>query len=69
VKKTLLLSILRGKSHRDWNAIGRIANLAVSELVPDGDKWRAEHLLIVPPPVRLVNEAIASAADALKTQA
>jgi probable phosphoglycerate mutase len=69
VKKTLLLSILRGKSAADWNAIGRIPNLAVSELVPDGDKWRAEQLIIVPPPVRLVNEAAASAADVWKTQA
>jgi 2,3-bisphosphoglycerate-dependent phosphoglycerate mutase len=69
VKKTLLLSILRGMSHLDWNSIGRIPNLAVSELVPDGDKWRAQQLLIVPPPVRLVNEAAASAADAFKTQA
>lgn len=69
VCKTLLLCILRGKSPRDWNAIGRIPNLAVSELVPDGDKWRAAHLLLVPPPVLAVNADAASDADAWKTQA
>ena len=69
VCKTLLLSILRGKSHRDWNAVGKIPNLAVSELVPDGELWRAERLLFLPPPVVAVNDAAASAADAWKTQA
>ena len=69
VKKTLLLSLLRGKSPADWNAIGRIPNLAVTEIVPDGDMWRAEQLIIVPPPVRLLNESAASAADVWKTQA
>lgn len=69
VCKTLLLSILRGKSHRDWVALGKIPNLAVSELVPDGELWRAERLLFVPPPVVRVNDAAASALDALKTQA
>jgi hypothetical protein len=28
-----------------------VANLAVSELVPDGDSWRADPLLLVPDPV------------------
>jgi probable phosphoglycerate mutase len=69
VCKTLLLSVLRDKSHRDWVTIGKIPNLAVSELVPDGDRWRAPRLLFVPPPVLAVNAAAASAADAWKTQA
>lgn len=69
VKKTLLLSLLRGKSAANWNAIGRIPNLSVTEMVPDGDRWRAERLMILPPPVQAVNDAVASAADVLKTQA
>lgn len=55
VCKVLLLSLLHGHSAADWVAIGRIPNLAVSELVPDGDKWRAKQLLLVPPPVLTVN--------------
>lgn len=56
VCKVLLLNILHGRSHADWVNIGKIPNLAVSELVPDGDKWRAESLLFLPPPVIAVND-------------
>jgi probable phosphoglycerate mutase len=69
VCKTLLLSILRGKSHRDWVEIGKIPNLAVSELVPDGDRWLAKQLLVVPPPVQALNDAAAGPNDGLKTYA
>ncbi len=55
VCKVLLLSILHGKTPTDWVNLGKIPNLAVSELVPERDKWRAEQLLIVPPPVQVVN--------------
>jgi probable phosphoglycerate mutase len=55
VCKVLLLSILHGKTPADWSKIGRIPNLAVSELVPEGTKWRADQLLIVPPHVERVN--------------
>lgn len=57
VCKVLLLSILHGYGPADWVTIGRIPNLAVSELVPDGSKWRASQLLILPPPVLAVNAA------------
>jgi broad specificity phosphatase PhoE len=67
VKKVLLLSLLRGKSAADWARIGKIPNLAVSELVPDGDKWRSSRLLLVPPQVRAVNAL--AAADPRKTEA
>jgi probable phosphoglycerate mutase len=55
VCKVLLVSLLHGHSVADWVTIGRIPNLAVSELVPDGSRWRANQLLIVPPPVQAVN--------------
>lgn len=67
VCKVLLLSILRGKGPADWVSIGKIPNLAVSELVPDGGMWRAERLLFVPPPVEAVNAA--ATPDPNKTQA
>lgn len=67
VCKVLLLSILRGRSPADWVRIGKIPNLAVSELVPDGGLWRAERLLFVPPPVLAVNAA--AAPDPGKTEA
>lgn len=55
VCKVLLLCLLHGRSIADWVNIGRIPNMAVSELVPDGDLWHANQLLIVPPPVLEVN--------------
>lgn len=51
VCKVLLLSLLAGWDYTGWVKIGRVANLAVSELVPDGAGWRAERLLEVPAPV------------------
>jgi len=67
VCKVLLLTLLHGKSSADWLSLGRIPNLAVSELVPDGDKWRANELLLVPPPVQTVNATVP--ANPKKTQA
>lgn len=67
VCKVLLLSLLHGRSHADWVSIGKIPNLAVSELLPDGERWRAEQLLFVPPPVLEVNAA--AVPDARKTEA
>jgi broad specificity phosphatase PhoE len=57
VAKVLLLSILRGYGPEDFTRIGRALNLSVTELVPDGDRWRAGMLLTVPPPVVSVNDA------------
>ena len=48
VCKVLLLRLLNGYGPMDWTRIGRVANVAVSELAPDGDGWRAERLLEVP---------------------
>lgn len=51
VCKVLLLTLLDGWDHTGWVKFGRVANLAVSELVPDGAGWRAERLLEIPAPV------------------
>jgi probable phosphoglycerate mutase len=51
VCKALLLSLLPGWGPTGWVKLGRVANLAVSELVPDGANWRAVRLLEVPGPV------------------
>ena len=67
VKKVLLLSLLRDKSPAEWVSIGKIPNLAVSELIPDRDKWIASRLLFVPPPVRELNAT--AEPDPLKTEA
>lgn len=52
VCKVLLLSLLDGWGPRRWADLGRGWNLSVSELVGcPGFGWRAERLLVVPPPV------------------
>lgn len=57
VCKVLLLTLLKGYGPADWTRLGRALNLSVSELIPEGDLWRANHLLVMPPPVALVNAA------------
>lgn len=51
VCKVLLLSLLSGWDSTGWVRLGRVANLSVSELFPDGAAWRADPLLLVPEPV------------------
>lgn len=41
VCKVLLISLLKGYSPADWNRIGPIRNLSVSELLNDGNGWQA----------------------------
>ena len=48
VCKVLLLNLLAGWDATGWVKLGRVPNLAVTELVPDGDRWRAKVLLTVP---------------------
>jgi probable phosphoglycerate mutase len=55
VCKVLLLSLLRGYGPPDWTRLGRAMNLSLSELVPDGEMWRANALLAVPEPVAMAN--------------
>lgn len=56
VCKVLLLSLLAGRTVRDWVDLGRVANLSVSELVPSGEGWEARQLLVVPPPVAALTD-------------
>jgi probable phosphoglycerate mutase len=57
VCKVLLLSLLDGWDFSGWEKLGRSANCAVSELLPNGSgKWRAEGLLVVPDRVAAVAE-------------
>ena len=51
VCKVLLLALLANRGPAGWQALGRVANLAVSKLQFDGMVWTAERLLEVPPPV------------------
>lgn len=57
VCKVLLLKLLMDYGPVDWTRLGKALNLSVSELMPEGDRWRANLLLHVPLPVVLVNEA------------
>jgi 2,3-bisphosphoglycerate-dependent phosphoglycerate mutase len=68
VCKVLLLSLLRDHGPPDWTRLGRALNLSVSELVPDGSRWRAARLLEVPDPVLEVNAARRDR-DAKRTEA
>jgi probable phosphoglycerate mutase len=60
VCKVLLLSVLEGWWATRWNELGRVENLATSELVHDGRAWRAERTLIVPDPVRALRQVPAA---------
>ena len=52
VCKVLLLNLLEGWNAKRWHELGRVENLATSELVQDAEGWRAEQLLVVPDGVR-----------------
>lgn len=51
VCKVLILSLLPGYGPADWARVGRVVNLAVSQLTHDGHTWAAGRLLEVPAPV------------------
>lgn len=52
VCKVLLLSLLPGYGPAAWTRLGRVPNLAVSELTRQaGEPWAVRGLLAVPPPV------------------
>lgn len=50
VSRVLLLSLLTGYSVRDWRKIGRIPNVAISELIGSGRDWQARRISEVPLP-------------------
>jgi probable phosphoglycerate mutase len=51
VCKVLLLTLLPGWSPADWRRLGPIHNVGISELVREGEDWRAVRLNEVPPAV------------------
>ena len=56
VCKVLLLTLLRGWDVGGWESIGRVANAAISELVPAGEGvWHTERLLEVPMAISRLN--------------
>jgi probable phosphoglycerate mutase len=57
VCRVILLSILEGYNAADWQRLGRIANVSISEVIENGRTWRAERIGHVPDEVRKVNEA------------
>lgn len=58
VCKVLLLNLLEGRSIRDWESLGRVANLSVSELAQSGETWSTRALLQVPPPVAQLSAGV-----------
>lgn len=56
VCKVLLLCLLEGGDARRWHDLGRVGNLATSELIQENGAWRAERLLVVPDAVRALIE-------------
>lgn len=52
VCRVLLISLLPGHTVADWATIGRMRNVAVSELVGEGRTWQAERIAEVPAEVR-----------------
>lgn len=64
VCKVLLLTILPVWGPRRWHELGKVANLAVSEVCGDSQgNWSAARLLHVPEPVAAINETAADSAD------
>ncbi len=56
VCKVLLLTLLEGYGPAAWDKLGRVPNVAVSELFTTNPGWNAAQLLTVPEPVaRLTN--------------
>lgn len=57
VCKILLLCLLPGWGATRWHELGRVANLAVSELVEEAGQWSGRTLLKVPEPVLALGSA------------
>jgi 2,3-bisphosphoglycerate-dependent phosphoglycerate mutase len=56
VCRVLMLSVLEGYNAADWQRLGRIANVSISELVASGRSWQAVRIGYVPDEVRKLNE-------------
>jgi probable phosphoglycerate mutase len=51
VCKVLILCLLPDRGVASWQALGKVENLAFSELRFDGTNWQPTRLLEIPPPV------------------
>jgi len=70
VCKVLLLSLLDGWGPRRWGELGRVGNLAVSELFArPGGGWDSGKLLTVPAPVEAVSGVAQTAGVTAKSEA
>lgn len=68
--KVLLLSLLPGWGPTRWAELGRVENLATSELVQHNDTaWQAERLLHVPDPVRALHQSAGPSSSRPKSEA
>jgi probable phosphoglycerate mutase len=56
VCRVILLSVLEGYNAADWEKLGRITNVSISELTGCGRSWQAVRIGYVPDEVRKVNE-------------
>ena len=64
VCKVLLLTLLEGFGPAGWTRLGRVPNLAFSELVPTPGGWHAARLLELPEPVARLAGATGTGAGA-----
>ncbi len=58
VCKVLLLTLLEGYGSTAWDKLGRVPNVAVSELFATNPGWNAAQLLTVPEPVALLTNGL-----------
>jgi 2,3-bisphosphoglycerate-dependent phosphoglycerate mutase len=70
VCKVLLLSLLEGWSAQRWSELGRIENIATSELVGNSqDGWIARSILQVPEPVAQLNHLARTRLQKIRSEA
>ena len=55
VIRVLLLSLLESHTVADWERVGRIQNVSISELIDSGGTWKAVRIGEVPPEVRALS--------------
>lgn len=61
VCKILLLTLLDGWGPARWHELGKVHNLSVSEVCQvSPSSWRAERLLMIPPPVAALGDSSAA---------
>ncbi len=56
VIRVLLLSLLEGYSVADWEKVGRIQNVSISEIIGSGENWKPVRIGEVPPEVQALSK-------------